>query len=437
MKLAIYGGKPVREKPFPAHNTIGEEEKEAVARVLDSGVLSKFLGCWHEDFYGGPEVRALEKEWAEYFKVKHAIAVNSCTSGLYCAVGATGVEPGEEIIVTPYTMSATATAPLIFNAVPVFADIEEDCFCLDPKSLAEQITPRARAILVVDLFGLPYDAKAINAIAEEHGLYVIEDTAQAPGATYQGKFAGTLGHIGVYSLNYHKHIHCGEGGVVVTNDDELAEKVRLLRNHAEAVIEGKGVTDLTNMIGFNFRMTEMEAAVARCQLKKLSGLLERRLENVRYLEEKLAQIPAIVPPKVRDGCTHSYYVHACKFKEVAAGVSRDLFVEAVKAELPPFELRESEVVKLGCGYVKPLYLQPLFQNKIAYGSKGFPFTAPWYEGSVDYSKGICPVTERMHEKELVTHEFIVPSMTEKDLDEVVKAFEKVWENRNLFKEGRR
>ena len=434
MKLAVNGGQPVRTKPFPAYNTIGEEEKAAVNRVLDSGILSQFLGCWHQDFYGGPEVQALEKEWAEYFGVKHAIAVNSCTSGLYCAVGATGVEPGEEIIVTPYTMCATATAPLIYNAIPVFADIEEDYFCLDPKSVEERVTPRTRAIIVVDIFGLPYDAEAINAIARKYGLFVIEDTAQAPGALHKEKFAGTLGDIGVYSLNYHKHIHCGEGGVVVTDNNELAEKVRLIRNHAEAVVEDKCVTDLVNMIGFNFRMTEVEAAIARCQLKKLDRLLKDRQKNCDYLSEQLRQIPAVVPPEVREGCTHSYYVHACKFREEVARVSRDVFIEAVKAELPPFELREGEDVKLGCGYVKPLYLQPLFQKKIAYGSKGFPFNAPWYEGNADYSEGICPVVERMYKKEVFAHELMQPQMSREDMDDVVKAFEKVWENRNLLKD---
>ena len=432
MKLAIHGGKPVREKPFPAATTIGIEEKEAVGRVLDTGVLSKFLGSWHEDFYGGEEVRTLESEWGAYFDAKHAIAVNSCTSGLICAVGATGVEPGEEIIVPPFTMSATATAPIIFNAVPVFADIEEDCFCLDPRSVEERITIRTRAIIVVDLFGQTYDAEAINAVAEKHGLYVIEDTAQAPGAAYKNKFAGTLGHIGVYSLNYHKHIHCGEGGVVVTDDDELAERVRLIRNHAEAVVETKGVSNLTNMIGFNFRMTEIEAAVARCQLKKLPKLFEKRLDNVHYLEERLAQIPAVKPPNVREYCRHAYYVHACKFDEELAEVTRDRFIEAVRAELAPFSMRESEGVKISCGYVQPLYLLPLFQKKIAYGSKGCPFTAPWYDGIVDYSKGICPVVERMYEKELFIHEMMVPSMTREDIDDVLNAFEKVWENRDTL-----
>lgn len=437
MKLSINGGKPVRTKPFPAYNTIGKEEKEAVNRVMDSGVLSRFLGCWHDDFYGGPEVRALEKEWAEYFKVKHAIAVNSCTSGLYCAVGAIGVEPGEEIIVSPYTMTASAIAPLIFNAIPVFADIEEDCFCLDPKSVEERITDRTRAIIIVDIFGQPYDVEAINNIAKKHDLYVIEDTAQAPGALYKEKYAGTLANIGVYSLNYHKHIHCGEGGVVVTDDDELADRVRLIRNHAEAVVEGKEETNLTNMIGFNFRMTEIEASIANCQLKKLKMLVELRQENCLYLEDKLGQIPALVMPKLREHCTHVYYGHPLKFNEEVAAISRNKFIEAVRAELPVTEGRETLGPMIGYGYVKPLYLQPLFQNQIAYGTNGFPFKSSLNNDEVDYSKGICPVAEKMHYKEFFSHEFMLPGMIKSDLDDVIDAFMKVWHNLDELKSNAR
>jgi hypothetical protein len=154
MTLAIHGGRPVREKPFPRHRTIGYEEKEAVARVLDSGVLSKYLGVWHEDFFGGPEVRALEEEWAKFFGVGHAVAVNSCTSGLFCAVGAIGTEPGEEIIVTPYTMSATAVAPS--STTPSRSlPISNRTFSARSQGGGEADHAAYPSILVVDLFGQP------------------------------------------------------------------------------------------------------------------------------------------------------------------------------------------------------------------------------------------------------------------------------------------
>ena len=148
-KLAINGGEKVRTKKFPAYKPIGKEELEHAKQVFEDSIFSRFLGCWHEDFYGGPQVQALEKKWAEYFGVKHAISVNSATSALYCAVGAIETEPFDEIIVSPYTMCASATAPLIYNAIPVFADVEPDCFCLDVKSIEEKITDKTKAIIVV------------------------------------------------------------------------------------------------------------------------------------------------------------------------------------------------------------------------------------------------------------------------------------------------
>lgn len=440
MSLAINGGKPVRSKslPFPAYSVIGEEEKLAAMRVLDSGVLSRFLGCWHEDFYGGNEVQALEKEWAVHFGVKHAISVNSATSGIYAAVGACGIEPGDEVIVSPYTMAASATAPLIYGGIPVFADVEEDYFCLSAADIERRITPHTKAIIVVDIFGLPYDVAGINALAKKHGLKVIEDCAQAPGAKYHDKFAGTLGDVGIYSLNYHKHIHSGEGGVVVTNDDRLADRVRLIRNHAEAVVGDKKEKDLSNMVGFNYRMTEIEAAISRCQLKKLPSLLEQRQANCLYLAEQLAQIPAVTPAKVRPDCTHAYYVQPFKFNESIAETSRHSFIEAVKAELPPTVGREDTDVLLYEAYARPLYLLPIFQNQVAFGSKGWPFKN--LDGSPrpnppSYARGTAPVTERLHAKELFYHEMMRPPMSKADLADVAKAFHKVWENRASLRKG--
>jgi dTDP-4-amino-4,6-dideoxygalactose transaminase len=430
MSLAIKGGEPVRKVPFPWHNVIGDDEKLAVMRVLESGILSQYLGCWHKDFYGGPEVQALESEWAEHFGVKHAIAVNSCTSGLCCAVGATGLEPGDEVVVSPYTMTASATAVLVFNGIPVFADVEKDFFCIDPDSFESKITDRTRAIVVVDIFGQPYDRDRINQIARKHGLLVIEDAAQAPGARLNGRWAGTLGDIGVYSLNYHKHIHCGEGGMVVTNDDNLANKVRLIRNHGEAVVKGMGFDDLVNVIGFNFRLPEMEAAITRSLLPKLDSLLDERRKNCEWLSRRLESVGCIQPAQVRPGAEHAYYVHPFLFDEASAGVSRNVFINAVKAELAPSVGREQLGVSIGCGYVEPLYLQPIYQRKIAYGSRGFPFVSPWTDREVNYSKGICPVVESLHETTFFSHELMYPGMKSDDLEDVALAFEKVWCLRN-------
>ena len=421
--LAINGGKKVRETLFPAYRVIGKEEEEAVVEVLRSGILSKYLGCWADDFYGGPQVQAMEKEWAEYYQVKHAISVNSATSALYCAMGAIGLQPGDEVIVSPYTMCASATAPLIYNAVPVFADIEYDYYCLAPDDIERKITDKTKAIVVVDILGQPYDVERINEIAKKHNLYVIEDNAQGPLATYKGKYAGTLGDIGIFSLNYHKHIHCGEGGILVTDNDELAERLRLIRNHAEAVVENKGVTNLNNMIGFNYRMTEIEAAITREQLKKLKWLVEERRRNVQYLEENIKDIPFLTLPKVREGCEHSYYVHALKYNAEMTGVSREKFVAAMQAELMPIELREAEGVKISLGYGKPLYQLPLYQQKIGYGGTSYPFSE-----EINYRKGICPVCEKICDSETIFHELMRPYMTKKDLDDVIEAFHKVAAN---------
>jgi len=427
--LAINGGKKLRATPFPAYNTIGKEEELAVNRVLRSGKLSTYIGNWHDDFYGGTEVKKLEEEWREYFGVKHAISVNSATSGLYAAVGAIGINPGDEVIVSAYTMCASATAILVYGGIPVFADIEEDYYCLDVNSIKEKITSKTKAIMIVDIFGQPYDADAINKLAKENGLKVIEDTAQAPNAKYGEKYAGTLGDIGVYSLNYHKHIHCGEGGIIVTNDDELAFKLQLIRNHAEAVLGTKGYeskNDLVNMVGFNYRMTEIEAAIAREQLKKLPELFNQRVQNVKYLDKNISAFPPIKGVLVRESTTHSYYSHPMQFNsELANGIHRNTFINAVKAELPNTLMREDSAVLLGYGYVKPIYLLPMYQEKIAFGQDGYPFNL---STNTNYNKGICPVTENMHYEKLISHEFMRPGMQKEDMDDVINAFEKVYSN---------
>jgi dTDP-4-amino-4,6-dideoxygalactose transaminase len=417
-QLAINGGPPVRTKPYPAYVTIGEEEKRAVAEVLDSTVLSKFLGTWSPDFYGGPRVQKLEREWEQYFHVRHAVTVNSATSGLNAAVGAAGVGPGDEVIVSPYTMTASAACVLVYNAIPVFADIDPETFCISARTIRQRLTPRTKAIVVVDIFGHPFDQHGVMALAREHNLIVIEDAAQAPGALYHGRHAGTLAHLGVFSLNYHKVIHTGEGGVVVTDDDNLADRLQLIRNHAEVVVKDKGVENIVNMLGFNYRMTEIEAAIGSEQLKKLERLLVPRVEAANYLTERLSGLPGLTPPLTRPGIRHSYYAYALRYDERQTGIPRNKFVAALKAEGIP----------MSQGYVEPIYLQPLYQRRTVYGTSGCPFTCSFNKSDVSYEKGICPVAERMHYEELMAADLCHANVTRHDLDDVVAAFQKVLEH---------
>ena len=386
--------------------------------VLDSTVLSKFIAVWSPDFYGGPRVQKLEREWEAYFGVSHAVAVNSATSGLYAAVGAAGVGPGDEVIVSPYTMTASATAALVYGAIPVFADIDPETFCLDPESIRKNVTSRTKAIIVVDLFGHPAEMNEIMKIASGQGIVVIEDAAQAPGATYHGRHAGTLADMGVYSLNYHKTIHCGEGGIVVTNNGNFAERLQLIRNHAEVVVKSKGVENIVNMVGFNYRMTEIEAAIASEQLKKLERLVLPRAEAADFLTARISGLPGITPPSVRPGIRHGYYVYAMSYDGRVTGIPRRRFAAALQAEGIP----------LNQGYVEPIYLQPLYQKRIAFGSEGFPFSYPGYHGRVSYARGICPVTEKMHDETLILIDACHAGLSRNDLSDMADAMEKVLSN---------
>ena len=415
-KLALLGGAPTIGAPFSRYNSIGEEEVAAVTNVLRSGVLSRYLGCWEPDFFGGDQVRAFESAWSAYFRTKHAVAVNSNTSGLICAVGALGIEPGDEVIVSSWTMCASATAILVWNAIPVFADIETDTFNLDPEAIERAITPLTKAIMVTDIFGHAADLDAIMAVARRHKLKVIEDCAQAPGARYKDRFVGTVADIGVFSLNYHKHIHTGEGGVCVTNDPGLAERLQLIRNHAEAVVGDKGVTDIVNMIGFNFRMGEIEAAIGMEQLKKLPALLKTRQDAAERLAAGLQGLKGLRTPVVKPGCTHVYYQFPMIYDERQTGVTRQRLVDALRAEGVP---------SVSGGYVN-VHRLPMYQKKIAYGSRGFPWVSEIYKGSVSYANGICPIAEELHEKSYIGIEMCVHDYASGDIDLMVRAFRKVW-----------
>ncbi len=432
--LAINGGNPIRKISLPSYQVFNEEEAKCAYYVVKSGILSDYLGCWDSAFYGGEQVQAFEKEWADYFKSKHAVSVNSNTSGIITALGAVGVGPGDEVIVSPYSMSISASAPIFWGALPVFADIEPDYFCLNPDDIERKITPRTKAIIVVDIFGQPFNVERIKEIAKKNNLYIIEDCAQAPGAKYNNEFAGTLGDIGIFSLNYHKHIHTGEGGMIITDDDDLAVRCQLIRNHAETVVDDMGYQGSpVNMVGMNLRMTEIEAGIGRIQLSKLDGLLKKRLNNVRMLEEGLSDLPFLTMPKIRDSAEHAYYIHVMKYDETSTGVSRADFVDAVNYELMPAGKNDTRNSMLSCGYVKPLYLQSLYQNKTGIGKACYPFTNPVYE-DVSYTKGLCPVTEEMHFEKVIINDLIHASLTESDMKDIIDAFHKVTDNLDELKQ---
>lgn len=406
----------IRTKPFLPYNPIGEEEAVAAAAVVRTGMLSDYIGRHCDKFGGGQQVRELEKRWADYHQVKHAVSFNSATSALIASVGTLGLLPGDEVLVIGYSMCISATAPLFYDAIPVFVDIEDDYFCMDPRSVEERITPRTKAILSVDLFGQSADMNALCRIAKKHNLKILCDSSHVPGCAYNGGFAGTFGDIGVYSLNQHKIIHCGEAGIAVTNDDDLALRLQLLRNHAEAVVEEMGYTNLTNMVGGNYRLPEVEAAIAIEQLKKLPNLLQKRIDLADYLTEKLSKLDFLATPKIREDAGHVYYLYPIRFFEEKAGLSREQYINNIRELGIP-------LYRFAGGYIPPLYLEPIFSKREQFKG-GFPYNLHPESQRPKYEKGICPVTERLHEKELIVTAYNYPPLTREDMDDIIKAFTK-------------
>jgi perosamine synthetase len=421
-KLALFGGQKTIQKPFTRYNPIGIEEIEAATAVLKSGKLSPFIGAWKVDtefggFFGGEKVQEFERALEKRFNIRHAITVNSATSGLIAAIGAAGIEPGDEVIVSPWTMCASATAILWWNAIPVFADIESETFNLDPVSIEKNITSLTKAIMVPDIFGHPAKLDEILALAERYNLIVIEDCAQSPTAVYKGKLAGTVAQIGVLSLNYHKHLHTGEGGICLTNNPILAERMQLIRNHAEAVVHDKGVANLDNMIGFNFRLGEIEAAIGIEQLKKIDHLVEERVRRAERLTLGLAGLKGLRVPIVKHGCSHVYYVYPLVLDVEQLGIPKDKIHEALSFEGVP----------VSKNYVN-LHLLPMYQQKIAYGKKGFPWSSNIYNGSVQYKKGICPVAEDMNDSKYLGIGMCSYEYSYAEIDLIIESFHKVWNN---------
>lgn len=410
-KLAIDGGSPIRKEAFPPYNTIGKAEIDGALEVLHTGVLSGFVASPSADYYGGKWTLDLEKEFCKQFGSKYAVAVNSATSGLHAAVAAAGIGTGDEVIVSPYSMSASATSIVMSSGVPVFVDVEPDTFCLNTKAVKAAITPKTKAIMAVNIFGQPADLVELRKIADEHNLVLIEDNAQAPAAKHQGKFTGTIGHMGVFSLNRHKTMHCGEGGVVLCNDDNLARRLQMVRNHGEVVLadwdklQGFGNEDI---VGYNYRLTELQSAIVLPQLKRLQELNLHRVELADYLALKLKHFDFIQAPVIRAQSTHVYYLFPMLINEKKLGISRDNFVLALKAEGMPV-----------ANYVRPLYRIPLYAKH-----------AP--HRMANYNPENFPVTESLWKETMMVTSICRPPLSKTDIDQFVSAIAKVASAKDRF-----
>ncbi len=413
-KLALFSGKKTREHPFPPHPLIGEEEKKAVLDVLDSGRLSTFIAAEGENFLGGKKIKEFESLFKKYHNTEYAVAFNSATAALHAAVVACGVQPGDEVITTPYTFTSTATCALMQNAVPVFADIKTDTFNINPEEIEKNISPLTRAIIAVHLFGNPADMYEIMQIAKDNNLRVIEDCAQAPGAKYQNRLVGTIGDCGIYSFTENKNITSGEGGMLITNDKEIAEVSRLVRNHGEAVISGqKKRTYKSSILGWNYRLTEVDAAIGIEQFKKMDYFNNERIKLANYLTYQLQNFEGLTPPFVYEENKHVYYIYALKYDELRVGIPRNRFVDAINAEGIPFS----------AGYIKPLYFSPIYHDNK-------PYIYKHYAGKANYKRGLCPVAEECHFNTVITNLITRPPANEKDMDDVVEAIKKIMDNKN-------
>ena len=375
VNLAINGGVRLTDRQFNSKPTLTKDDIGSAYDVLVSGCLSDYYGTPGPFFYGGPKVKQLEHNWSALHNYKNGIAINSWTTGLVTCLKACNIGYGDEVICTPVTMSATASSILECGAIPIFCDVDPITMNILPNEIRKAITPRTKAIMVVHLFGLPADMKEISEIAVENDLHIIEDAAHAPLAKYQGTYVGGMGSIGGFSLNHHKHIHCGEGGIIVTNNPVLAERCRFIRNHGENALSQSSILKDEFLIGSNYRLTELQAAIALSQLKRLDLCIAHRNSIHKYLVANLAEFKGILTlPEIPSDRTHSFYCYPIFYNSEALGIGRDDFINAVNSEFPKAE--KWDQIPLSPGYTKPLYTNPIYHHP-AIDKSPFPILADY------------------------------------------------------------
>lgn len=393
-KLAINGGIPVREtKIYYGKQWIDENDIYAVDEVL----RSDYVTC-------GPKTQELERSLEQYTGARHAVAVSNGTVALHCACMAAGIGAGDEVITTPLTFAASANCALYCGAKPVFADVEEDTYNIDPKSIEDKITDKTKAVVAVDFTGQAVKHREIREICDRYHLIFIEDAAHAIATTYNGVQVGNLADITTFSFHPVKTITGGEGGAVLTNSDELYQKIQLVHTHGithdpvlmeEPVHEGPWYYEQI-MLGYNYRITDIQAALIVSQMKKLDQFKARRKQIVKMYDETFAQIPEIIVQKEiaeSDTCRHLYIIRLDLEK---LSCTRREFFDAMSAENVQCQIH----------YV-PVYWFPYYQK-------------------LGYKKGLCPVAEEVYKGIMSIP--LYPRMTDQDVSDVIHAVRKVVEN---------
>lgn len=403
--LAIDGGSPVRTEPFGPTHDFGHQDSEAVSEVIRSGFLAK-----------GPKVREFERAFAQKHGAKYAVTVNSGTSAMHTCVAAINPDPGDEVIVSPWTSGGSVIGILLHNCVPVFADID-DTYNIDPDKVERYITPRTRAIMAVHLHGNPCDLGALGEIADRHGLFLIEDFAQAHFAEYQGQTVGSIGDIGGASFGG-KHLSAGGGGVVLTDNEVLWERALLFSDAALPRDPGPyaGMPYENYFLAPNYRMNDLIAAILLVQLQKVDGYIENKVRAAHNIVKGLADVEEIAPQKVMPGNRCTYWTFGMTIDTDRLGCTAKEFAKAVSAEGVPLLGHPHGSAKSG------LFKNPTFSGPNTYGSSHFPFDYG-REKPLDYRLVTLPHGEKLMSRNVSFS--MVQSFTENDTSDIVEALRKV------------
>lgn len=401
-ELAINGGTPVRTKPWPKWPMVTDGDVNAVADVVRAGKWSS---------NSGEEVLQFENEFAAYNNVKHAICVNSGNAALQIALAALGVCPGDEVIVPDYTYIATATAVLMNGAIPILVDIDPQTYNIDPAAVRRAITPRTKAIIPVHFSGSVCAMDELLQIANEHNLVIVEDAAHSHGGTWRGKALGTIGDAGCFSFQASKNLNSGEGGCIITNNDDVAMTCRAIASNGRVP---RGIWYEHFINGSTFRMTEMQGALLRSQLTRLKEQTARRDINGRFLDEELAKIDGISPmQRDADQELHPHHLYMFRYDESAFGFPKSTFVERLIAEGVP----------VSPGYGIPLHEQPVFS-----GTNLLPVFASYnapHRDACNYQNVDNPVTQKACDSEAIFMSQSILLAEPEEMQDIVDAIVKV------------